>query len=111
MARKFIINDGIIIMGNVEYHNELHGKNRDSSKTIGGGRWQWDKVQKKVYFYGKSKEFNGVRKEAFIEALSNSFLSAHFENHQLVFSYEEHFSDVIKEGNEYTFVIDENYQP
>ena len=64
MARKFIINDNELIIGNVEYHFELL-KGRDKDKTIGGGYWYYDKPNNQLYFYGCSHDFGGVTEEQF----------------------------------------------
>ena len=57
MAKKFIINDGNLILGDVEYHSEL---SKNNSKTIGGGHWRIDHDEEILYLYGKSIEFGPV---------------------------------------------------
>lgn len=86
MAQKYIINDGEIIMGNVEFHFELIGKHRDRAKTIGGGRWQWDRQNKKVCFYGNSFDFGAVTKEQFQEAIHKSMISPFMEDCRFYFT-------------------------
>lgn len=73
MAQKFVINDGILILGNVEFHEDLV-KNRDRSKTIGGGRWYSDKESNTVYFWGTSCDFGQVTEEQFNESIKQSSL-------------------------------------
>jgi len=97
MALKYIINDGKLIMGNCEYHAELHGKNLDKKKTIGGGRYYFKEelYGKVVFFYGKSDEFGVVTKEQFEAALKNSYLGARMKNHEKIFTNGE-LGDAIK---------------
>lgn len=48
-VNKFVINDDDLIIGHVEFHEELvRGRNR--SKTVGGGRWHVDKDTNTIYF-------------------------------------------------------------
>jgi len=56
---KFIIQDGKIRMGKVEYHRDLANKN--GSKPIGGGKYFINKQYKRIYFYDQSAEFGPVQ--------------------------------------------------
>lgn len=62
MPKKFVINDGRLVMGEVRYHNELCS---DNGKTTGGC---WQIIENKLYFYGFSLEFGGVTKEDVLKA-------------------------------------------
>lgn len=92
MAHKFVINNGYLILGDVEIHEQLV-KGMDKSKTIGGGRWHFDKAINTIYFYGKSIDFGKVTKEQFETALKSQSL----QRHTIVFSDKEYFKDVEKE--------------
>lgn len=95
MAQKFVINDNCLILGNVELHVDLV-KNRDSSKTTGGGRWYYDKGKNTMYFWGKSMEFGQVTREEFDKA----FKQASVERAAVIFSYLEDFEAVLKESQQ-----------
>lgn len=95
MAQKFVINDGRLILGQVEMHEELI-RGLDYGKTVGGGRWQVDKETNTVYFYGSSVDFGKVTKEQFEDAYKQPSL----ERMNIVFSEKEYFSEVIKEQNQ-----------
>ncbi len=102
MARKFIVNNhdigNEIVMGNVDYHNELHGKNRSNLKTIGGGMWHWDEELKKVYFYGSSLDFGRVTKEQFIDAFGRSLISPFIEECEILFSEQESLDKIFDDN-------------
>lgn len=63
--QKWIINDGNLIIGNVEIHDELHSGKMDRNKTIGGGKWLIDKKNNIMYFFGRSIDYGQVTKEEF----------------------------------------------
>jgi hypothetical protein len=89
MAKKFIINDCDLILGNVEFHEDLlHG--RDRSKTIGGGYWH--KTSKTIYFYGSSFDLGKVTKEQFDAANKRPSI----ENMEIIFSTEESLEKILK---------------
>ena len=87
MARKFVINDGDLILGQVELHEDLV-KHRDRSKTVGGGYWYNHRETKTIYFYGKSIDFGQVTKEQF----DNSFKQPSVEDSNVVFTHESDIS-------------------
>ncbi len=95
ILKKFIINDGDLIMGQVEFHAQLV-KDRDEHKTIGGGRWEVDHETNTIYFFGESTDFGKVTKEEFDAANKQPSL----EKMNIVFSDKIFFSDVMKEINE-----------
>lgn len=59
MARKFIIQDNTLRLGNVDMHHELKSKESES-RVIGGGYWYLDKDNSTLYLYGKSIDFGSV---------------------------------------------------
>jgi len=91
MAKKYVVTDEYIILGHVEYHNELV---KDKNKIIGGGRWELVKDTNTLYFYGKSDEFGSVTLEQF----KNSYYYNNRE-HKIIFSTKEYFSDALKDEN------------
>lgn len=95
MAQKFVINDGRLILGQVEMHEELV-RGLDYGKTVGGGRWQVDKETNTIYFYGSSVDFGKVTKEQFEDAYKQPSV----ETMNIVFSEKEYFGDVMKEQNQ-----------
>jgi hypothetical protein len=88
MAKKFIINDGRIIIGDVEFHAELL---RDHSKTIGGGHWFYDHLSDTMYLYGFSTEFGGVTPDQIQDAWSYSL-----EGRKVVYSMAIKLEDALK---------------
>ncbi len=93
IAKKFVINDGDLILGQVEMHEELV-RGVDRSKTIGGGRWYVDEEDSNmIYFYGSSVEFGKVNKEQFDAAFKQPSL----EKMNIIFSEKEYLNDVKKE--------------
>ena len=60
--RKFVINDGDLILGDVDFHHQLGA---DTALTTGGGEWHYDVETKTIYFYGESLKFGRVTKEQF----------------------------------------------
>lgn len=55
MAQKFIIlQENEFIMGNVEFHSDLHKR---SHEIKSGGFWQLDKERKELYLFGASTDF------------------------------------------------------
>jgi hypothetical protein len=95
MAKKFVINDGVLILGDVELHEDLV-KHRNKSKTIGGGRWFYDRDINTIYFYGKSIDFGSVTRQELDAAWKQPFV----ENAIIVFSEKELFDDVLNENRE-----------
>jgi hypothetical protein len=97
MAHKFIINDGYLILGDVEFHEDLISKGRDKHKTVGGGRWHVDKERNVIFFYGKSVDFGKVKQKDFDEA----FKQPSVERMGNFFSEKENFEEVLKEYEEF----------
>ena len=65
MARKWIINDNQIIMGNVSLHRDL-ALNHDD--TIGGGYYYYLEEDKVMLFYSSSMDFGQVTADQFNDA-------------------------------------------
>lgn len=91
MANKFIINDGVLIFGNVECHWELLD-GRDREKTTGGGMWSYDRKVNTIYFFGESLEFGQVTKEQFNAAFKPSSV----QHVRIVFGNEIELSELLK---------------
>ena len=89
MARKWIINDGDLIIGDVEMHDEK----RDRNKTLGGGYWYFDRSKNVIFFWGKSIDFGQVSKDVFDAA----FKQPSVEQAKLFFSLNDSFENVIGE--------------
>lgn len=96
MASKWIINDGYLIIGDVEFHVDLVCKGRDKHKTIGGGRWNYDREANVIYFYGISIEFGQVTEEEF----NNAFKQPSVEQATIFFSNSLEFHKVLEEYRE-----------
>ena len=74
VEQKWIINNGKLILGLVEFHEELHLKSMNKNKTIGGGRWILYKDINTICFYGKSIQYGKVTKEQFDTAIKQRSL-------------------------------------
>jgi hypothetical protein len=85
---KFIINDGMVVMGRVVAHRDLL---KDHRKTIGGGWWHYDKDYKIMYLYGTSVEFGSITEEQAREAWDNSYQI----DMKMIFSNEERLDFVL----------------
>jgi hypothetical protein len=94
--RKWIINDEDLILGDVEFHEDLICKGRERNKTVGGGRWHFDRSNNTIYFWGKSVDFGQVTEKQFEE----SFKQPSVEDANVVFSHKMNFIDVLKEIEE-----------
>lgn len=57
MAKKFVINNNRLVIGNVECHFEL---SKDNSTTIGGGYWHIDEDKKRLYLYSSSTDYGSI---------------------------------------------------
>lgn len=79
---KFIINNGNLVMGNVEFHRELA---RDHSTTKGGGWYHLDKEAKKLYLYNQSIDFGPCARPDVQQAVSEGLLSPFLEDFEIYF--------------------------
>jgi len=62
--RKYIVEEGNLKIGYVEYHYQLaKGKN-----VSGGGMWDYDEDKNVIRFFGDSYEFGAVSLEEFKDA-------------------------------------------
>lgn len=96
MAQKFIINNGNLVMGHVDYHRELV---KDHSTTKGGGYWEFDRESNIMYLYSESMDFGQAHREDVIKAIQKGWLSPRFNNTKFFHSYESFFCDVTKDEN------------
>jgi len=90
MAKKFIINDNRIIIGQVEFHYQLA---TDHSKTIGGGLWFYDHLSDTMYLYGASTDYGPVTFDQVRNAWSYSL-----EGKTIMFSHQFDLEKVLKES-------------
>jgi hypothetical protein len=93
MAKKWIINDNNLIVGNVQYHRDLLPNHKG---TIGGGLWSYDKKTNTLLLYGQSYDFGSVSKESVIKAKKDCLI-----NHGLP-------PDRVTYANEVNIVFTEN---
>jgi len=96
MARKWIIDDEYLILGDVELHEDLVSKGRDRNKVRGGGRWHFDRQANIMYFWGKSIDFGQATKEDFDKVYKQPSV----EQATIVFSHKLNLIDIIKEIEE-----------
>lgn len=100
MAFKFIITDGKLITGDVEFHFELlRGFNLKERVIVnGGGRYYRDEDDKKCYFYGSSQDFGKSTLNQFIDTLPGSEIMKTLDGYSIYFSSEEYLSKAIING-------------
>jgi hypothetical protein len=65
---KFIICDGEVICGHVEFHRELIPKKAVEPVVLGGGWWYFHNPTNTLYLYGTSTQFNHVTQKQLDEA-------------------------------------------
>jgi hypothetical protein len=92
MAKKFVILDGVLMLGDVEFHEDLV-RGADKNKVAGGGRWHTDHETHTIYFYGSSVDFGNVTREEFDKSDNQSSLL----RFRIVFSEKEYMKDVLIE--------------
>lgn len=63
--KKWIINDGTLVLGNVEFHIDLA---KSHKLTFGGGMWHYDNTSSTLYLYGESMDFGRATKQNVISA-------------------------------------------
>lgn len=64
-VKKWIINDGTLVLGIVEFHRDLA---KNHKLTFGGGMWHYDTTSYTLYLYGQSMDFGGATKQNVINA-------------------------------------------
>jgi hypothetical protein len=101
MTRKWIINDDDLILGDVEFHEDLLTGDRKQKNTVGGGRWHIDTERDIIFFWGKSIDFGQATKKEFDYA----FKQPSVEHYETFFSLKTDFNDVLKEYEIYSNVI------
>ncbi len=83
---KFIINQGNLMMGHVNFHKELSS---DHTTTKGGGWYHIDHDNKKVYLYDVSMDFGQAKREDVIAAIqTGDFISIHIQDYEFIHSYQ-----------------------
>lgn len=92
MAKKFVIHNGTLILGNVELHKDLV-RGVDKKEIAGGGFWYKDHDTNTMYFYGSSMDFGTVTREEFDKARKQLSLY----QYRIVFSEKEYMKDVLIE--------------
>ncbi len=93
-CKKFIINRGLFLMGQVELHKDLA---KDHSETKGGGWWHADNENKKMYLYSNSHEFGAATKEN-IEAALKLRISERLKEYAFFYSPSDSLGVAMREG-------------
>lgn len=92
MHKKFIIYDGSIRLGHVDFHKEL---GPDKSLIRGGGWWHLDKEKDIMYLYSSSMDFGYVTRENLIDAIQNGMLRPSLKNTKFFHSFKEELYEVM----------------
>ena len=87
MHKKFIIYDGSIRLGHVDFHKEL---GPDKSLIKGGGWWYFDKENNIMYLYSSSMDFGYVNREDLIDAIENGMMRPSLEKVRFFHSFEDY---------------------
>lgn len=90
MARKFIIENAVLILGNVALHADLANNEED---VEGGGYWEADTDNNKLYLYSSSHDFGPVSPVQLQLALSSDELDSSlssYSGYEVLFSPETH---------------------
>lgn len=97
MHKKFIVYNGNIVIGHVDFHAEL---GRDKSLIKGGGWWNHDKENDIMYLYSKSMDFGQVKREELVNAIQNGLMRPSFQKTKFFHSFCESLREAIndKEG-------------
>lgn len=92
MHKKFIIYDGSIRLGHVDFHKELAPE-----KTLikGGGWWSYDKDNDIMYLYSESMDFGFVTREDLINAIHTGMLRPSFDNTRFFHSFKTSLGDAM----------------
>ncbi len=83
MARKFILNNGFIKLGNVQYHKDLA---KDHATTKGGGMWDLDEENNILYLWGASSDYGPADPEDIKYHITTGLMSARFTGHKVMYS-------------------------
>lgn len=78
MAKKWVLNNGNIILGHVDFHSQLC---RDNANTIGGGWWFMHHDSNTIIYYGSSEDYGSVTRDQFERAYNHNA-----EHHKVFFS-------------------------
>ncbi len=96
MAQKFIINNGNLVVGNVQFHKELI---TNHSTTRGGGWWHLDRGNGIMYLYNRSIDFGQAQREDVIKAITTGFLPPSLSKLRFFHSYEHDIYEAMKDTN------------
>lgn len=94
MAKKWIINNGMFISGNVGYHFEL---TKDHSTTRGGGYWHIDRENQTLYLYDRSTDYGRCSLEEVKDVIENGRLPLSVRILRIVFSEHRELEDAMKD--------------
>ena len=97
MHNKYIVYDGMIIMGHVENHNQLliSGK---SSDVKGGGWWHLDRNKDVITLYSFSEEFGQPEFRDVKQAIEYGYLTGFQEKFKFKFSKSVSLGDAVTHG-------------
>lgn len=96
MHKKFIIYDGSIRIGHVDFHKEL---GPDKSLIKGGGWWHWDRENNIMYLYSSSQDFGYVTRENLIDAIQNGMMRPSLEKTKFFHSFSDFIDDAMIDPN------------
>ena len=108
MAQKFVINNGKLVLGNVDLHRNLILNNNNKNNIIGGGYWFHSFEYDIIYFYSDSTEFGAVTKEEFYQALPTL---KRLESCTIVFSEKHRIDEIVEEfenTDDYKNILNKN---
>lgn len=112
---KYIIKDGKMFLGHVEFHRDLIPVETTPKRVLGGGWWFHDKDEKSLLLFGSSLDFGHVTKEQILEVVHNDGLPASitgrvnkiYHSMQAMLNPAQQYKELIWESDEQSFEVGE----
>ena len=94
MAKKFIINNDLLVIGNVGYQFQLV---QQHATTRGGGWWHVDRETETLYLYDKSTDYGRCDFNELKKVVENGAMPMSYNKLRIVFSKHERLEDAMKD--------------
>lgn len=96
MNRKFIVNNGSLVMGHSERHSNLV-VGFDDTRVTGGGWWHLNREKGIVYLYSSSELYGQVSLEDMKSAVEVGYMTGFQETFKYAFSTHECLGEAMKD--------------
>lgn len=94
MAKKWIINNDMLVSGNVGYHFEL---SKNHSTTRGGGYWHIDRENETLYLYSESTDYGRCSLQEVKDVIEKGALPLSLRVLRIVFSQHRELEDAMQD--------------